>query len=73
MYCRRCYNNISGATGNMCPRCGRSFDPNNPATFRARPFPSRPRIALHLLLTIVIGLAVAFFVALFQVAGADGH
>jgi len=37
MYCRRCRYPLQDLTEHRCPECGRSFDPDNHATFRASP------------------------------------
>lgn len=63
MFCRRCYANLNQATHCRCLRCGRKFDPDNPSSFLARPFPSRTKIIVHTLITLVLATIVSCVVA----------
>jgi rRNA maturation protein Nop10 len=66
MYCRACNFDLRGLTSNVCPECGRAFDPTHPATFLWRPRSRWPRlllrigagVALVLLLSCVGAIAV---------------
>lgn len=73
MYCHRCYADLRQATLRRCPNCLRPFDPDNPSTYLVRPFPTKKRIALHLVLTTLVGIAAAFVVALHQLVRSSGH
>jgi hypothetical protein len=74
MYCRNCYTNLAEAadTG-LCPKCHRKFELGNAKTFLLRPFPSKSKIIVHVLLTTIVGILAAFVVAFFQLVGASGH
>ena len=56
-----------------CPKCGRTFDPANPKSTLARPFPDKMQILRHVVVTTLICVAVAYVVAMFQMVGASGH
>lgn len=74
MYCRKCYAKLDADNPfHRCGRCDLAFDPGNPSSYLQRPFPSRSRILVHILLTTLIGGAAAFVVATFQMAAASGH
>ena len=74
MYCQKCYTNLAfTADFCICPKCRRPFDPANPRTFLARPFPKTKKIIMQIVFTTVIAALVAFVVAFFQLAGASGH
>jgi hypothetical protein len=78
MFCKRCYANLDQATDGRCLRCRRPFDPNQPTSYLPRPFPSRRRMIIHTIVTLIlatiVSAAVAGFVAVFQSAHMhDGH
>jgi hypothetical protein len=73
MYCRKCYADLRGVTLRTCPKCLMPFDPGNPSTFLSKPFPTKKRIVLHLVLTTIVGVAAAFVVAFHQAARHSGH
>jgi hypothetical protein len=67
MYCRKCYTKLDPtAEFPRCPRCGRGFDPADPGSYLSIPLPGRWSIILYVLVTTIISIAAAFFVALFQ-------
>jgi predicted amidophosphoribosyltransferase len=65
MFCRKCYANLDQASGSRCARCGRRFDPDRPRSYLRRPFPSRLRILLHTLVTLLLATGISFVVASF--------
>ena len=73
MYCRHCYQDLSRATESKCPACGRAFDALDEQSYLRRPFPPPLRIVVHVLLTTAVAAAVAFAVALHQLARTSGH
>ena len=75
MYCRKCYGKLDGnsAAVRLCPHCGRPFDPANPRTYLARPFPDARKAIGYVVVTSIISLVFAYIVACFQMAGASGH
>lgn len=73
MYCRKCYRDLSDVTDGLCPDCRTEFNRFNPRTYAARPFPSKVRIAFHIVATSLIGLAVAWVVAFHQMMIHSGH
>ena len=74
MFCRKCYSPLDPAAQNhRCPKCDRSFDPANPGTTLARPFPDRWGIVRYILATSVISIVFAWIIACFQMVGASGH
>lgn len=73
MYCRKCYADLRNTSEGRCPNCRLAFDPDNPATFLSRPFPTKKRMILHLLLTTIVGIGAAFVVALHQAIRSSGH
>jgi hypothetical protein len=73
MYCKKCYAFLDPAEGTKCGKCGRPFDPENPHTYLAKPFPSKSRIAQHLILTTILSVAAAFAVAIHQAMRTSGH
>jgi hypothetical protein len=57
MYCRECSYALDGAGALCCAKCGRSFDPSNPKTYRKVSRAQRQRTALYLLvLSIILAL-----------------
>jgi len=76
MYCKKCYYKLdpSDAAG-CCPNCGRAFTAADRRTWLTRPFPSWRRMVLQILLTTLIGGAIAYVVAAFQIAAfvPSGH
>jgi hypothetical protein len=73
MYCKQCYEDLSAAPGQKCPKCGRAFKAYDPRTYLKRPFPGPGRIALHVVLTTAFAGAAAFVVAFHQMARTSGH
>ena len=73
MYCEKCYADLAGASDGRCPKCGRAFDPANPRTFFARPFPPIPLIIVQVVLTTMFAIAAAWVVAAHQLARTSGH
>ena len=73
MYCRNCYADLTGAAEPLCPKCGSTFDPDDPGSTLRRPFPSRGRIVGHVIATTVFGVLAAFVVAFHQLARSSGH
>jgi len=73
MYCIKCYSSLAGASERRCPKCGRAFDPANPETFLARPFPRTMTILLQIVATTVVAIMVAAVVAFHQMARSSGH
>ena len=73
MFCKRCYADLSDASENRCPTCGRRFESNLPGTYLKRPFPPSGRIVFQIATTTLVGLAVAWVIAMFQAANASGH
>ncbi len=71
-YCRKCYADLHHAP-DACPSCGTAFDPADPKTFLARPFPGRWTVVGQILFTTLFACLIAFIVALFQIAGTSGH
>lgn len=65
MFCRRCYADLQQAFDSRCMRCDRSFDPNDPSSYLSRPFPSRRRIIVHTVTTLILATIVSFVVAIF--------
>ena len=63
MFCKRCYANLDQATHSRCARCGRVFNAGAPASYLSRPFPSRRRMIVHTLITLVLSTLVSFLVA----------
>ncbi len=63
MFCKRCYANLNQATHGRCVRCGRAYDPEKPNSFLCKPFPSRTKMVVHTIITVVLGSLVAFLVA----------
>jgi hypothetical protein len=63
MFCRRCYANLNQATHSRCARCNHGFNADIPASFLPRPFPSRRRMIVHTLITLVLSTLVSFVVA----------
>jgi hypothetical protein len=74
VYCKKCYAELVETDGfNRCPRCGLGFDPADRSTYLRRPFPTIPRIILHIFLTTVFGFIAAYIVAIHQLSMASGH
>jgi len=77
MYCQKCYTKLDPTTEfPRCPRCGRGFDPADPGSYLTVPLPGKWRIILYVVVSTIISIAAAFFVALFQLripGGAGGH
>jgi predicted amidophosphoribosyltransferase len=73
MYCRQCYTDLTDAADRRCPKCGRPFDPADPRTTLARPFPSPWRIVVQVIGTTALAVAVAYVVAWHQLARTSGH
>lgn len=74
MYCIRCYTRLENDPAvTRCPRCGYAFDPANATTFLPHPFPRRQSVIVHLVVTTIVSVLVAFAVAFFQMAFASGH
>ena len=67
MYCRRCYAPLD-AGGDRCGHCGRKFDREDGRTFLHRPFPRGRKILIQIIGTTLVGMAVAWFVAMQQMA-----
>ncbi len=70
IFCKRCYANLDQSTDSRCARCGRKFLAEDPSTYLERPFPSRGKMIMHTLMTLVlatvVSCAVAAFLALAQ-------
>jgi len=73
MYCRKCFADLSQATGPQCPQCGVPFDPANARTFFKRPFPGKSAIIVQIVGTTVVAVVCAFVVAFFQLTRSSGH
>jgi hypothetical protein len=73
MYCRKCYADLSNATEGRCPRCGRGFDPANPRTYAARPFPTAAKVFAQVIGTTALAVVAAYVVAFQQLARSSGH
>jgi hypothetical protein len=58
-----------------CPECRKRFNYGRPRTYLQKPFPSRRRVILNIVLTTAIGIFVAMVVAVFQMPAlrAGGH
>ena len=68
MFCRRCYADLQQAADRgclHCLRCKRRFDPRQPRSYLRRPFPSRRKIIVHSLITLILATIVSFCVAVF--------
>jgi hypothetical protein len=63
MYCKRCYANLDQAIEYRCRRCGRGFRADDRNTYLSRPFPSRRKMIVHTLITLVLSTIVSFAVA----------
>lgn len=63
MFCKRCYANLNQATDSHCLRCGRKFDADRPSTYLERPFPSRTKMIVHTLITLLLATIVSVVVA----------
>lgn len=63
MFCRRCYANLDQAIDFRCLRCDRKFDPTDPSSYLAQPFPSRSKMIVHTLLTLLLSTIVSAVVA----------
>ena len=66
MYCKRCYADLTLATETWCRSCGRLFNPNDSSSFLTKPFPRRRKIIFQIIFTTILGILVAFVVAMFQ-------
>jgi hypothetical protein len=74
MYCRKCYTELDAASeSKRCPKCNRPFDPANPRSYLARPFPGPMKIIWHIAATTIVGFVAAWIVAFHQMANASGH
>ncbi len=69
MFCKRCYADLkqSGDVGALgcffCVRCKRRFDPMDLRTYLSRPFPSRRKIIIHSIITLILATIVSIVVA----------
>jgi hypothetical protein len=63
MFCKRCYANLDQARDGRCLRCGRRFVENDLSSYLERPFPSRVRMFVHTLITLVLATVVSAVVA----------
>ncbi len=63
MYCKHCYANLDQAVDSRCARCNRPFDPSRPGSYLTRPFPSRRRMVIHTLITLILATVVSAVVA----------
>jgi predicted amidophosphoribosyltransferase len=73
-YCKKCYSKLDPTDGfNRCQQCGRAFNPANDISFLRRPFPNKMRIIIQIVYTTLLGVAVAYVVAMFQMVQLSGH
>ena len=63
MFCRRCYADLQQAFDSRCVRCDRPFNPNEPSSYLPRPFPSRRRMIVHVVATLILATIVSVVVA----------
>ena len=71
-YCPKCYADLDGADGE-CPKCGRAFDPADPKTTLARPFPGKWTVVAEVVVTTLFAAGVALVVAIHQANRSSGH
>jgi predicted amidophosphoribosyltransferase len=62
-FCKRCYANLDQATESRCARCRRAFNPHDPRTTLARPFPPPRRVLLHTVFTLIAATIVSAVIA----------
>ena len=67
MYCKRCYAPLDHEA-TLCGNCGKRFDPKKEATFLRRPFPRTSTLIIQIIGTTLVGIAVAWFVAVQQMS-----
>ena len=72
MYCKRCYAPLDPES-RLCDHCGRKFDPRIAGTFLERPFPRMRTLIIQIIGTTLVGIGVAWFVAMQQMSSQVGQ